>query len=58
MYYKSRNIFLLVGLEQFYFRYDTSFIFTFYSCEKEGRCTLVKSNGTTNNKCGPKVTGE
>lgn len=29
-----------------------------YSCEKEGRCTVVKSNGTTDNKCGPKVAGE
>lgn len=25
------------------------------NCEKEGRCTVVKSNGTTDNKCGPKV---
>ncbi|XP_060605713.1 uncharacterized protein LOC132758181 isoform X2 [Ruditapes philippinarum] len=25
------------------------------NCEKEGRCTLSKSNGTNDNKCGPKI---
>ena len=30
----------------------------YYSCEKESRCTVEKSNGTFDNKCGPVVSGE
>ena len=29
-----------------------------FSCEKQSRCTVTKSNGTFDNVCGPKVRGE